>query len=68
MDGKGPAINGRGKLAERFEVAECFLLTSIVQLLTECIFWTRPVWDLSICAKNLFIAARPNQRSGVPWG
>ena len=24
--------------------------------------------DLFICAKDLFIAARPNQRSGVPWG
>src|SRR5262245_33467137 len=42
-----------GKLAERLEVEfgpfrsassrepKCFLLTSIVQLLTECIFWTR---------------------------
>src|SRR5262249_8386792 len=50
---------------------KCFLLTSIVQLLTECIFWTRAAATFGgsfICAKNLLIEAtwRPSHMGPMP--
>jgi hypothetical protein len=62
-----------GKLAERLEVEfgpfrsassrepKCFLLTSIVQLLTERIFWTTPAATFRDLLKDLLVETKAPQ-------
>jgi hypothetical protein len=58
--------------------AECFLLTSIVQLLTKCIFWTRPAETClsapKICSLEPWTEKGPDhlepgqvKQSGTEW-
>src|SRR5262249_25123850 len=44
---------------------KCFLLTSIVQLLTECIFWTRPAEPLPFRSKRSRAGSRTRRSPRV---